>query len=90
MFYYRTSFSKKSNIFGEKTVKNPFVGGHGRFERKGVPGDKNQYNLFCRHRSSKYFLPNNFLKKKKTIFSKIKAKNYFWENHSQLVPDPHI
>ncbi len=48
MFYYRTSFSKKA-VFLEKTAKNPFVGGYGSFEGRGAPGDKNQYNLFCRH-----------------------------------------
>ncbi len=77
MFYYRTSFSKKT-VFLEKTAKTPFVGGHGRFEGRRSPGDKNQYNLFCRHRRFEYFLSNNFFEKhiifqniSETLFSKI-------------------
>ncbi len=74
MFYYRTSFSKKA-IFLEKTAKNPFVEGHGSFEGRGAPGDKNQYNLFYRHRRFEYFLSYNFFNKN-NIFQNI--KNYFW------------
>ncbi len=62
MFYYRTSFLKKAVVL-EKTLKNPFVRGHIRFEGRGAPGDKNQYNLFGRHRRFEYFLSNNFFKK---------------------------
>ncbi len=61
MFYYRTSFSKK--VFLEKTAKNLFVGGHDHFEGRGASGDKNQYNLFCRHRRFEYFSFNNFFEK---------------------------
>ncbi len=42
---------------------NPFVRGHGRFEGRGAPGDKNQYNLFCYHPRFEYFLSNNFFEK---------------------------
>ncbi len=55
-------FFEKSSIFG-KNCEEPFVGGHGRFEGKGAPGDKNQYNLFCRHQRFEYFLSNNFFEK---------------------------
>ncbi len=75
MVYYKTSFSKQA-VFLEKTAKNPFVGGHNRFEGRGASGDKNQCNLFCRHRRFEYFSIDNFFEK--TIFSKIKAKNYFF------------
>ncbi len=71
MFYCRTIFSKKA-AFLEKTAKNPFVGGHGRFKRRGGPGDKNKYNLFCRHRRFEYFLSNNFFEK--NIFQNISEK----------------
>ncbi len=71
MFNYRTSFSKKA-VFLEKTAKNPFVGRRGRFEGRGAPGDKNQYNLFCGHRRFKYFLSNNFFE-----------KNNFFQNISE-------
>ncbi len=63
MFYYRTNFSKKV-VFLEKTVKNTFVGGHDRFEGRGAPDDKNQYNFFCRHRRFEYVSSNNFFEKK--------------------------
>ncbi len=59
----------------EKTAKNTFVGGHARFEGRGAPGDKNLYNLFCRHRRFEYFLSNNFFKKN-NIFQNIN-KNFF-------------
>ncbi len=62
MFDYKTSFSKKA-VFLEKTAKNPFVGGHDRFQGRGTSGDKNQYNLFCRYRRFEYFLSNNFFEK---------------------------
>ncbi len=54
--------------------KSPFVGGHGRFEGRWASGDKNQYNLFCRHRRFEYFLSNNFFEKNnisKTSISQI-------------------
>ncbi len=72
MFYYRTSFSKKA-VFLEKNAKNPFGGGHGRFEGRGAPGDKNECNLFCRHRRFEYFLSNNFFVKN-NIFQNISEK----------------
>ncbi len=72
MFYYRTIFSKKA-VFLEKMAKNPFVGGRGHYEGRGASGDKNQYNLFCRHRRSKYFSSNNFFKKN-IIFQNISEK----------------
>ncbi len=53
MFYYKTSFSKKA-VFLEKTAKNPFVGGHDRFEGRRASSDKNQYNLFGRYRRFEY------------------------------------
>ncbi len=62
----------------EKTAKNPFMGGHDCFEGRGESGDKNQYNLFGRHRGFKYLSFDNFFEKKTTILSKITAKNYFW------------
>ncbi len=67
MFYYETHFSKKA-VFLKKTAKNPFVGGHDPSEGKGASGDKNQCNLFCRHRRSEYFSFNNFFEKKNNIF----------------------
>ncbi len=33
MFYYKASFSKKA-VFSKKTAKNPFMGGHDRFEER--------------------------------------------------------
>ncbi len=66
MFYYKTSFYKEA-VFSTKTAKTPFVAGHGRFEARGASSDKNQYNLFCRHRGFEYFSFNNT--SKKTIFS---------------------
>ncbi len=72
MFYYKTSFSKKA-VFLEKTAKNPFMGGHGRFEGRGALSDKNQYNLFYRHRHFEYFLSNNFFEKN-NIFQNISEK----------------
>ncbi len=36
----KTSFSKKG-VFLEKTAKNPFVGGHDRFEGRGRLEKKN-------------------------------------------------
>ncbi len=63
MFYYKTSFSKKA-VSLEKTAKNLFVEGHDRFEGGGASGDKNQYNLFCRHRRfESFFILQLFLKK---------------------------
>ncbi len=47
----------------EKIAKTPFVGEHDRFEGRAASGDKNQYNLFCRHRRSEYFSFNNFFEK---------------------------
>ncbi len=76
MFYYKTSFFKKVVVL-EKTAKNPFVGGHGRFEGTGAPGDKSQYHLFCRHRRFGYFLSNNFFEKK-IYFPKYKRRIIFW------------
>ncbi len=72
MFYYKTNFSKKSNIFGENCEK-PFVGGHDRFAGRRTPGDKNQCNLFCRRRRFEYFLSNNFFEKN-NIFQSISEK----------------
>ncbi len=63
-------------VFLEETAKNPFVGGHGRFEGREVPGDKNQYNLFCRHWRFEYFLSNNFFQKEQ-YFPKYKWKIIF-------------
>ncbi len=48
MFYYLTRFSKKAVVL-EETAKNSLMGELDRFERTGASGDKNQYNLFCRH-----------------------------------------
>ncbi len=77
MFYYKISFSKKAVFLG-KTAKNLFVGGHDRFE-KGASGNKNQYDLFFGGIDVlNIFHLIIFLKK--TIFSKITAKNYFWKH----------
>ncbi len=57
----------------EKTAKNSFVGEHDLFEGRGAPGEKNQYNLLCRHRRFEYFLSNNFFEKNK-IFENISEK----------------
>ncbi len=62
MFYYKTSFPKKS-VFLEKTAKNPFVEGHNGFEGRGAYGDKNQFKLFCKHLRFEYFSFNNFFEK---------------------------
>ncbi len=75
MFYYRTSFSKKA-VFLEKTAKNPFVGRNGRFEGREAPGDKNQYNLFCRHRRFEYFLSNNFFEENNIFLNN--SEKLFW------------
>ncbi len=45
MFYYKISFSKKA-VFLEKTAKNPFVGGHDRFEGKGHLATKINITFF--------------------------------------------
>ncbi len=76
MFYYKTSFSKKA-VFLEKTAKNPFVGGHDRFEVRGASGDKNQHILFCRHRRFKYFYLTTF-SKKNNIFQNIRKTFFLW------------
>ncbi len=46
-FITKEVFQKGSTYFWKKTGKQ-FVGWHNHFERKGVSGDKNQYNLLCR------------------------------------------
>ncbi len=51
-----------------KNCKKPFVRGHDHFEGKGVSGDKNQFNLFCRKWGIEYFSFNNFFKQKKNNF----------------------
>ncbi len=79
MFYYRTSFSKKA-VFFEKTTKNPVVGGHDSFEGRGAPGDKNQYNPFCRHRRFEYFL-SNMVFEKNNIFQNISEKLFLGGRH---------
>ncbi len=73
MFYYKTSFSKK-DVFLEK---NPFMGGHDRFEWRGTSGDQNQQNLFCRHRRFEYFSFDNFFEKT-NIFQNNDEKLFLW------------
>ncbi len=73
------SSSKTSWMFSNLRWKNcekSLVGGHDHFEGKGASGDKNQYKLFCKKWGFEYFLHSNFFKK--TIFSKITAKNNIW------------
>ncbi len=65
-------------VFLEKIAKNPFVEGHDRFEGRGASGDRNQYNLYCRHRRFKYFSFNNFLEEKKKNIFQNNSQNYFW------------
>ncbi len=68
MFYYKTSFLIKA-VFLEKTVKNPFVEEHCRFEGWKASGDKNQYNFFIGIDVLNVF-HLTILKKKKQYFSK--------------------
>ncbi len=71
MFYYKTSFSGK-------TAKNPFVGGHDRLKgRGGVWRQKSTQPFFAGIEVLNIFNLTIFLKK--TIFSEITAKNYFWK-----------
>ncbi len=74
MFYYKTRVSKKA-VFLEKTAKNPFVRGHDRFERRGRLATKINVTFFVGIDVLNIFHLTTFLKK--TIFSKIKANNYF-------------
>ncbi len=75
-------------IIQQVFLKNPFVGGHDRFEGKGASGDKNQYNLFCRHPGFEYFSFKIFFSKKKQYFIKYRRKiifgghDHFWGNRS--------
>ncbi len=66
-------FFEKSSIFGEKIAKNPFVGGHGRFRRLAT---KISITFFVGIHVLNIFHLTTF--SKKTIFSKIKTKNYFF------------
>ncbi len=81
MFYYKTSFLKKA-VFSEKTAKNLFVEGHDHFEGRGRLATKIIITFFVSFQVLYSFSFNNFFKKKKknkkTIFSKVTAKNYFW------------
>ncbi len=74
MFYYKTNFSKNA-IFLEKTVENPFVGGHERFEVRGRPATNINITFSVGINVLNIFRLTTF--SKKTIFSKITAKNYF-------------
>ncbi len=76
MFYYKTSFSKKA-VFSEKTAKNVFVGRHDRFEGRGRLATKINITSFVGIEVLNIF-HLTFFSKKKTIFSKITAKSYFW------------
>ncbi len=80
MFYYKTSFSKKA-IFLKKTAKIPFVGGQDCFKGKGRLATKINIIFFVGIDVLNIFYLTSF--SKKTIFSKITAKNYFW-GHSEF------
>ncbi len=72
MFYYKTSFSKKTAFF-EKThlwEDMTVLAGGGRL------ATKNQYNLFCRHRRLEYFSFNKFFEKN-NIFQNNDEKLFF-------------
>ncbi len=73
MFYYKTSFSKTA-VLSEKTAKNPSVGGDDRFEGRGRLGTTINVTFFVRIEVLNIFHLTIFLKK--TIFSKIRKKNY--------------
>ncbi len=75
MFYYKTSFSKKA-VFLEKTAKNPFMGGHDRFEGRRRLVTKFNITFFVGIDVFNIFHSTTF--SRKTIFSKITAENYFW------------
>ncbi len=76
MFYYKTSFSKKA-VFLEKTAKNQFVEGQDHSEGRGRLVTKINIIFFVGIDVLNIFHLITF-SKKKTIFSKITAKNYFW------------
>ncbi len=71
------NFFEKKQYFREK-MRKTICGRTYRFEERGASGDKNQYKLFCWHWGFEYFLLNHFFQKKKTIFSKVTTKSYFW------------
>ncbi len=75
MFYYKTSFLKKA-VLSEKTVKRPFVGGYDHFKGRGRLVTKISRTFFVGIEVLNIFHLTIF--SKKTTFSIITAKNYFW------------
>ncbi len=77
MFYYRTIFSKKA-VFLEKTAKNLFVRGHGRFEGRGQLATKINITFFVGFDVLNIFYLTTF-SKRKHIFQNISEKLFLMD-----------